>query len=503
VNAGGPAYSDIAGKTWAADKPYSTASWGYTGGGTYSTGSAIGGTDDDPLFQTERWGMSAYRFDVPNGVYEVELRFAEVYYSRSGARLFDVLLEDVTVLSYLDIYSLVGKNNAYVRTFTVTVTDGALNVRFVVRTDAPKINALRVTSLNVPTATPTNTPTPLGPTNTRTVTSTPTLTRTATPTGSATPTVTLAWRVNCAGSQLTDSGGVVWQADRPFTTGSWGYINGQTASTTQPIGGTTDPALYQTQRYNVSSYRFTVPNGAYVVTLKFAETYQYAGIGSRVFNVRIEGQPVLTNFDIVAAVGRFQATDRSFITAVSDGVLQIDFYSVVGPPAVNAIQVVSSNITPTPLPTPTNSYQDPAPTKIIEAESGVLTPHMRIGYDATASGGQYIYDAGGDNNQSAAHYDFVIPYVPWTFNAYIVWVKLWAADSNSDSINFSVNGGPLQAWQTGVTSGWQWKRMPDPPEGWLIQQGVTQSLRFEGREPNLKVDVILLTDRHDTTAPKW
>ena len=34
---------------------------------------------DDPLYQDLRRGMSEYRFDgVPNGAYQVELRFAEL-----------------------------------------------------------------------------------------------------------------------------------------------------------------------------------------------------------------------------------------------------------------------------------------------------------------------------------------------------------------------------------------------------------------------------------------
>ena len=116
-------------------------------------------------------------------------------------------------------------------------------------------------------------------------------------------------------------------------------MNGQASLVGESIANTNDPTLYQAQRYGLASYRFTVTNGAYLVTLKFAETYQWAGIGSRVFNVKIEGEQVLTAFDMVATVGRFRAVDYTFQTTVSDGLLSIDFASVVGPPAINAIEV--------------------------------------------------------------------------------------------------------------------------------------------------------------------
>ncbi len=334
VNAGGPAYLDSTGAWWAADQLYAFGSWGYVGGNTYATGAAIAGTSDDPLYQTERWGMSAYKFAVPNGSYAVELRFAELYCSQINCRLFDVDLENTTVLSGLDLISVAGKNGAYNRIFTVAVTDGILNIRFTARVNSPKINAIRVTSLNVALPTATSTPTPAGPTSTATITNTPT------PTGSATPVSTFAQRVNAAGPQVTDSNGRVWAADKAFSAGSWGYVNGQTSSTSQSISNTSDPVLYQTQRFNLTGYKFTVPNGSYQVTLRFAETYAYTGIGGRVFNVKIEGNTVLSRLDIMATVGRYRALDYTFPATVSDSILNIDFSSVVGPAAINAIEVL-------------------------------------------------------------------------------------------------------------------------------------------------------------------
>jgi len=51
-----------------------------------------------------------------------------------------------------------------------------------------------------------------------------------------------------------------------------------------------DPKLYQTERYGNFTYQFTVPNGGYNVTLKFAEFY-WTSAGKRIFNVAINGTP--------------------------------------------------------------------------------------------------------------------------------------------------------------------------------------------------------------------
>ena len=102
----------------------------------------------------------------------------------------------------------------------------------------------------------------------------------------------------------------------------------------------------------MTAYKFTVPNGDYEVKLRFAETYPYSGISGRVFHVRIEGVEVETGLDVVARVGRYRALDLTYQTHVYDGLLNIDFVIVAGPPSVGAIQVLASDIPPVPTPTP-------------------------------------------------------------------------------------------------------------------------------------------------------
>jgi beta-galactosidase len=76
------------GLCWIPDQPYTPGGWGYMGGSVYvmddtgrqSYGSdlPISGTPYDPVFQTQRYGIEEYRFDVPDGYYELVLHFADL-----------------------------------------------------------------------------------------------------------------------------------------------------------------------------------------------------------------------------------------------------------------------------------------------------------------------------------------------------------------------------------------------------------------------------------------
>ncbi|OQX88989.1 hypothetical protein B6D60_00330, partial [candidate division KSB1 bacterium 4484_87] len=146
VNAGGDQYSRN-GKTWEADKPFENGSWGYVGGRTYRTSHSISNTSDPVLYQSERYRMEAYRFTVPaSGTYEVNLHFAEIFYGSSDIRVFSVEVEGQRVLIDFDIYDEAGKYSALVKTFTVQVNDGVLDINFIKDKDSPKISAIEVAS---------------------------------------------------------------------------------------------------------------------------------------------------------------------------------------------------------------------------------------------------------------------------------------------------------------------------------------------------------------------
>jgi subtilisin family serine protease len=148
ANAGGRAFTDSVGDPWVADKAHQVGSWGYVQAGKVVTSTkAIAGTTDDGLYKDLRQDPYAYRYDnVPNGVYEIDLRFAELAKTKFGARLYDVIVENTLVLPAHDIAYEVGTFTADDHTAFVNVSDGRLDVRFVPRkgSQAPILNALRV-----------------------------------------------------------------------------------------------------------------------------------------------------------------------------------------------------------------------------------------------------------------------------------------------------------------------------------------------------------------------
>lgn len=71
--------SDESQLTWLPDQPYSENSWGYIGGERQSSQTQIKNAHDGPLLQTLRSNPEGYCFDVPNGEYEIEFLFTDIF----------------------------------------------------------------------------------------------------------------------------------------------------------------------------------------------------------------------------------------------------------------------------------------------------------------------------------------------------------------------------------------------------------------------------------------
>lgn len=141
VNAGGPAHIDPTGVFWSADT-------GSSAGSYYSSGASIAATLTPYLYQSERFHTAAfqYAFYVPNGTYNVKLKFAEIYFTAAGKRLFNVAINGLPVLVNFDIVASAGApNTAYDRTFPTNVTNGQIVIAFTPVLSAPKINAIEIT----------------------------------------------------------------------------------------------------------------------------------------------------------------------------------------------------------------------------------------------------------------------------------------------------------------------------------------------------------------------
>lgn len=139
INCGGPSVN-LNGITWSSDNYF-------LNGDAFLGDMPISGTTSDIIYQSERWNANlAYGIPVTNGEVEVELHFADIYNGTHsvGARVFDVFIEDELVLNNLDIFDEVGGNSALIKSFTLTVLDGTLNITTQSIVNNAKISAIAV-----------------------------------------------------------------------------------------------------------------------------------------------------------------------------------------------------------------------------------------------------------------------------------------------------------------------------------------------------------------------
>ena len=151
-------------------------------------------------------------------------------------------------------------------------------------------------------------------------------------------------RIRCGYSRpiFKDEEGNIWMGDRYFT---GGFV---TELRDQHIARTRNPELYLTARTGVFSYKIPLAPGTYELRLHFAETTYSptsslgGGENSRVFDVQLNGHPLLTQFDIVSDAGANTADVRVFrdISPEKDGYLHLDFAGALGLPILNAIEIL-------------------------------------------------------------------------------------------------------------------------------------------------------------------
>ena len=139
-------YTDPESWVWVEDQVYSVGGWGAVGGTALTmTDGWVNGSTEDPLYQTYREAMSAYRFDVPGGTYEVTLRFMDPTATAPGQRVIDVHLNGAVLAAGLDLVAQVGPRTAYDVEGRVKVSGGTgLAVGFTARTGMPVVSGIGV-----------------------------------------------------------------------------------------------------------------------------------------------------------------------------------------------------------------------------------------------------------------------------------------------------------------------------------------------------------------------
>lgn len=305
-----PKYVDTLGYTWLGDR--------YFTGGDVATLplKPILRTHDPVLFRSRRDGT--FRYDIPlkPGTYELHLMFAERMFGPGNpagggetSRLFHIWVNGKELLRDLDVISDAGASEtADTRVFKdiSPATDGRLHLEFRAFKESAFVNGIAVL--------------PSTPGRMRPV------------------------RILAGSMGFRDRKGRFWTADR-FSTG------GQVVARTQTqVTGTTDPELYQYERFGNFSYAIPIAEGRYAVTLHFSEAWfgpgkpVGGGEGSRLFDVYANGVALLRSFDIFKTAGaENRAVTRTFrgLTPNAQGKLMLQFVPVKNYACVNAIEVVA------------------------------------------------------------------------------------------------------------------------------------------------------------------
>ena len=136
----------------------------------------------------------------------------------------------------------------------------------------------------------------------------------------AEPAGEVVFAMNVGGRVHTTADGIRYERD----TGVIGIGRTGKKRVTDPIAGTTEDDVYQSERWGHFGYAIDLPNGTYALTLQFCEI-SWTGAGRRVFSAFAEGAPVVTDLDPFAAAGHDAAYDVTATVTVSDGVLDLEF----------------------------------------------------------------------------------------------------------------------------------------------------------------------------------
>ncbi len=306
INAGGGASGNF-----VADTDYNQGN-AYSDTSSSIDTSGVSNPAPQAVYQTCRWN-SSFTYTIPGltagKAYVVRLDWAELTFQYTGARVFNVAINGSAVLSNFDVYAIAGYKKALAESFNATANgSGQIVIAFSqAGADNPFINGIEVWD---PAGGPTPTPT---------------------------PSKTLVEAINAGGGA---SGNFV--ADTGYNQGN-SYSDTSTSINTSGVPNPAPQAVYQTCRWN-SSFTYTLTGltagKSYTLQLDWAElTFQARG--QRVFNVAVNGNNVLSNFDVYANAGYKTALARQFsVTANGSGQIVIAFTQAgADNPFINGIEL--------------------------------------------------------------------------------------------------------------------------------------------------------------------
>lgn len=151
-------------------------------------------------------------------------------------------------------------------------------------------------------------------------------------------------RILCGSSRgsFRDRAGNLWGSDAFFSGGTAVELPDQ------PVYRTRDNFIFRAARTGESEYKIPLKPGVYEMRLYFADQSYSPGVAleggenTRVFDVTLNGQPLLREFDIISDAGPNTADIRVFkdIHPAADGYLHLTLTKNPNPPVINAIEIV-------------------------------------------------------------------------------------------------------------------------------------------------------------------
>jgi hypothetical protein len=157
---------------------------------------------------------------------------------------------------------------------------------------------------------------------------------------------------NCLTTPFIDSLNQAWQP-------TFGNLSGQTLSCAHgipPFPNLPDIQLYEEPTSNGFGdlrFLFSVPNGAYIITGKFANSCSYDDtVGSQFMSLETQGLIVWPHIDVVAAAGgAYRPVDFVLLATVTNGqlsfIVRFEKASSAGT-TISALQIIQTSATPAP-----------------------------------------------------------------------------------------------------------------------------------------------------------
>ncbi|MFC2110017.1 glycoside hydrolase family 2 TIM barrel-domain containing protein [Bacteroidota bacterium] len=142
---------------WMPDKAYEKGGFGYVGGellrtktkrrNNIGTDVSVKGTENDPIYQTQIIGLEAYKFDVPNGTYELTLLLAEL--KTKGENLMDITVNGKAIWSEVNLKKEFGSDRGVAKRFLITVeNDKGITVGFKEQKGKSRLSGIKLRKVN-------------------------------------------------------------------------------------------------------------------------------------------------------------------------------------------------------------------------------------------------------------------------------------------------------------------------------------------------------------------